>query len=261
MFRVEQIMGMPIEIDVRDSGVNSTAIDGAFAWFRWADAVFSTYRADSQISRLNAGYPLDSDASETVQGVLRRCEELKIETGGYFDIATEQLPIPVHSADGAATRRGVDPSGLVKGWSVDRAGEILREGGRPKLQHQRRRRHSGSRRRFARGVVEGGHPAPHRARPDRGSGGGRRSGHRNLRGIRARAAHSGPIQWAASGRRSVGDHCGARFGGRRRLRDGGICHGRGRASLDDESRRVRIADDSGRTNRFEHPWVSEAVRD
>jgi len=129
MFRVEQIMGMPIEIDVRDSGVNSTAIDGAFAWFRWADAVFSTYRADSQISRLNAGYPLDSDASETVQGVLRRCEELKIETGGYFDIATEQLPIPVHSADGAATRRGVDPSGLVKGWSVDRAGEILEKAG------------------------------------------------------------------------------------------------------------------------------------
>ena len=48
--------------------------------------------------------------------VLARCEELREETGGYFDA---RAPLPGR----------IDPSGLVKGWSVDRAGAILDEGG------------------------------------------------------------------------------------------------------------------------------------
>jgi thiamine biosynthesis lipoprotein len=44
--------------------------------------------------------------------VLARCEQLRWETDGYFD---------VHAASPAA----LDPSGFVKGWSVDRAAGIL----------------------------------------------------------------------------------------------------------------------------------------
>jgi thiamine biosynthesis lipoprotein len=44
--------------------------------------------------------------------VLARCEELRHETAGYFDVR----------AAGAET---IDPSGLVKGWAVDRAAAIL----------------------------------------------------------------------------------------------------------------------------------------
>ena len=47
-----------------------------------------------------------------VRTILARCEELRAETGGYFDVR----------AGG-----GLDPSGLVKGWSVDRAAELADE--------------------------------------------------------------------------------------------------------------------------------------
>jgi FAD:protein FMN transferase len=116
MLRVEHVMGMPVRIDVRDDGVPEAAVDEAFAWLRWVDATFSTYKDDSEISRLNLGELSLTGASPAVRRVLEECERLRERTGGYFDART--------GADG-----GVDPSGLVKGWSVDRAGEILEAAG------------------------------------------------------------------------------------------------------------------------------------
>jgi len=54
LHRVEDIMGMPVGIDLRDSDVDPGALDQAFDWFRWVDLTFSTYKLDSEISRLNA---------------------------------------------------------------------------------------------------------------------------------------------------------------------------------------------------------------
>ncbi len=116
MLRVEDIMGMPIRIEVRDAGVPESAVDEAFAWFRHVDAVFSTYKDDSEISRLNRGELARDDASDEMRWILGECERLRDETGGYFDARI--------GVDG-----GIDPSGLVKGWSVDRAGEILARAG------------------------------------------------------------------------------------------------------------------------------------
>ena len=48
--------------------------------------------------------------------MLARCEELRVETDGYFDVR-------------AASRRRLDPSGLVKGWSVDRGAALLDRAG------------------------------------------------------------------------------------------------------------------------------------
>jgi len=110
--RVEQIMGMPISIDVRDPHGDPGAVEAAFGWLRLVDATFSTYRDDSAISRLNRGELARADADPDVHEVLLRCEQLREETAGFFDAGA---PIP-----GA-----VDPSGLVKGWSVDRAARIL----------------------------------------------------------------------------------------------------------------------------------------
>jgi len=109
--RVEQIMGMPIVVDVRDEDAEEAALDHVFAWFRWVDATFSTYKEDSEISRLARGELAPSDALPEVRWVLNRCEQLREETRGFFDAR--------------ATGR-LDPSGLVKGWSVDRAAELLR---------------------------------------------------------------------------------------------------------------------------------------
>ena len=110
MTRVEQIMGMPIVVDVRDVE-DEVALEPIFDWFRWVDETFSTYRADSEVSRLNRAELALADASPQVREVLARCDELRTETNRYFD---------VH----AAADDVLDPSGLVKGWSVDRAAAI-----------------------------------------------------------------------------------------------------------------------------------------
>lgn len=95
---VEHIMGMPVRAEGE--------IDGArvFAWLRWVDATFSTYRPDSEICRLDRGEL--ADAHPLVREVLARCEELRVETGGLFD---------------AHAGGRLDPSGYVKGWAVQRA--------------------------------------------------------------------------------------------------------------------------------------------
>jgi thiamine biosynthesis lipoprotein len=113
---VEHIMGMPVVVDVRDDDVDERVLEQMFDWLRVADAIFSTYREHSEISRLNRGELTLAAAHPDVRDVLERCEALLIETDGYFDVR-------------AATSDAIDPSGLVKGWAVDRAASILDEGG------------------------------------------------------------------------------------------------------------------------------------
>jgi thiamine biosynthesis lipoprotein len=107
-------MGMPVLVDVRDAGVGAGAVDRVFAWLRFVDATFSTYRADSEIRRLDRGELALRDAHPDVRAVLARCERLRAQTGGYFD---------------ACARGQLDPSGLVKGWAVDRAAGLLAAAG------------------------------------------------------------------------------------------------------------------------------------
>ena len=126
--RVEQVMGMPIAIDVRDPAVDPAAIARAFAWLRWVDATFSTYRADSAISRLNRRELAPADAPPEVRTVLARCEELRVETDGYFDIRVHVGP-GERRDDAVLAVGAVDPSGLVKGWAVDRAAALLEAAG------------------------------------------------------------------------------------------------------------------------------------
>jgi thiamine biosynthesis lipoprotein len=116
MVAVEHIMGMPIVVDVRDEGVDDGMLAPVFDWFRWVDAVFSTYDRNSQISRLNRGELGLADLHPDVLEVLRRCDELRDETDGYFDVRAVSPDV-------------VDPSGLVKGWSVDRAAALLERAG------------------------------------------------------------------------------------------------------------------------------------
>jgi len=109
--RVEQVMGMPIVVDVRDD-VSAETVDELFDWFREVDERFSTYKETSEISRLNRNEVAVRDTHPDVRAVLARCDELRELTGGFFDCRYASL-------------LEVDPSGLVKGWSVDRGGELL----------------------------------------------------------------------------------------------------------------------------------------
>jgi thiamine biosynthesis lipoprotein len=108
--RVEQIMGMPIVVDVRDAEVAEEALDEVFAWLREVDGRFSTYLETSEIRRIDRGELSVADAHPDVRWILGRCDELRIETHGFFD---------------ARYGDSLDPSGLVKGWAVDRASALL----------------------------------------------------------------------------------------------------------------------------------------
>lgn len=127
--RLEQIMGMPISVDIRDPDSDPAVLDRVFDWFRWVDATFSTYTPESEISRLNSGELTLVEAHPDVRVVLERCDELRAATDGFFDIRSHTLPIPITRITGSTTSSGIDPSGLVKGWSVDRAAGILDEYG------------------------------------------------------------------------------------------------------------------------------------
>jgi len=103
-------MGTVVTIDVRDQELPDAAVDEAIAWFHAVDATFSTYRAESEINRIASGQLSPSRCSAEVQEVLGLCAEVTRRSGGCFDL----------HLDGR-----LDPSGLVKGWSVQRATELL----------------------------------------------------------------------------------------------------------------------------------------
>jgi len=115
--RVEQIMGTAISFDVRDPDLSPAALDQAFDYLRDIDLRFSTYKPESEVSRLSRGEISEDDCSPDLRRVLDLCEEIRATSEGYFDIRA-------HRPDG-----GLDPSGLVKGWALENAGLILETAG------------------------------------------------------------------------------------------------------------------------------------
>jgi thiamine biosynthesis lipoprotein len=112
-------MGTGATVELRDPlapGVAERLADEAFAWLHEVDRRFSTYKADSEISRLDRGELSIDDCSDDVCYVLEQCTRLWHETDGYFDAyATGRL----------------DPSGYVKGWAVQVASQRLSAAGAP----------------------------------------------------------------------------------------------------------------------------------
>jgi FAD:protein FMN transferase len=107
-------MGMPITLEVVDSTVTEEMFDTVFSYFQYVDEKFSTYKADSEITRINQRQINLAESSEDMRIVFALAEQTKQETQGYFDIV----------------RNGAfDPSGLVKGWAIYNAAEILRHQG------------------------------------------------------------------------------------------------------------------------------------
>jgi thiamine biosynthesis lipoprotein len=126
VLRVEQIMGLPVTIATRDAAAHEEAVAGAFDRLREVDARFSLYREDSELSALNRGALTLEDAHPTVHEVLRRCEELRVATRGYFDARAAYV---LWAGGTPATGVGVDPTGLVKGWAVQLAADGLAAAG------------------------------------------------------------------------------------------------------------------------------------
>jgi thiamine biosynthesis lipoprotein len=113
-------MGMPISLVMR--GRHADDVDGRAAWaeamavLRAVDHVFSTYRADSVVSRLGRGEMRLADCPPEVAEVLALGEAAERDSDGAFSL---YRPGP----DGGVA---FDPSGVVKGWAAERASEPLR---------------------------------------------------------------------------------------------------------------------------------------
>jgi thiamine biosynthesis lipoprotein len=111
--RVEHVMGTAISLDIADPLPPERAsrlADDVFDWLRLVDERFSTYQEGSEVNRLHRGELRIDECSADLRAVLDTCADLWTATDGYFDVyATGRL----------------DPSGYVKGWSVQVASDRL----------------------------------------------------------------------------------------------------------------------------------------
>ncbi len=106
--RTHAAMGLPFSLHVRAGSAADTDARAARMWAeldQW-DGVFSTYRSDSDIARLDRGELPPGDCHPAVAEVLELADRARELTGGLFDIR------------GAGR---LDPSGIVKGWAAESA--------------------------------------------------------------------------------------------------------------------------------------------
>jgi thiamine biosynthesis lipoprotein len=104
----EPVMGTVFSFDLPAAA--APVLPAVLRWLHWVDRTFSTYREDSDVSRYGRGQAsLDGCAPELAE-VIAECALLSEVSGGYF-------------TDHPGGR--FDPSGLVKGWSIEQAATML----------------------------------------------------------------------------------------------------------------------------------------
>jgi thiamine biosynthesis lipoprotein len=91
------------------------AIAAATAELEAVDRAFSPFRGDSLVTWVRRGELPPESYPGRLSEVVARCAAVTARTGGWFD------PWAVPG--------GFDPSGLVKGWSIDRAADRIRDAG------------------------------------------------------------------------------------------------------------------------------------
>ena len=107
-------MGMPVHVILIDAKAKEKDIENIFLYFHHIDTVFSAYKPTSEISQINSGLLSEKNASEEAKKIFSLCEKTKKETHGYFDMEKNGK---------------IDPSGIVKGYAIHKAAEVLRQKG------------------------------------------------------------------------------------------------------------------------------------
>ena len=116
MKQTRTLMGMPITLELADPAAPVEVFDAVFTYLTAVDERFSTYKPGSEISAINAGRLNIAESSPDMQTIFALAREVELKTDGYFNIRR----------DGK-----IDPSGLVKGWAIYNAAELLRQVGYP----------------------------------------------------------------------------------------------------------------------------------
>jgi len=115
MKQTKILMGMPITVEVVHDFAVPEIFEKVFSYFEHIDQTFSTYKNESEISKINRGELALENASTEMREVFSLSEQTKKLTAGFFDIKTPSGKY--------------DPSGLVKGWAIFNAGKILEDAG------------------------------------------------------------------------------------------------------------------------------------
>lgn len=113
MRQIKIIMGMPVTLEIVDSSA-SNIFEEIFAYFKQIDQKFSTFKKNSEITKINDGRLQINECSDDMKTIFQLAERTKKETDGYFDIYYNGR---------------YDPSGIVKGWSILNAADILKKAG------------------------------------------------------------------------------------------------------------------------------------
>jgi thiamine biosynthesis lipoprotein len=114
MKQTRLLMGMPITVEIMDSTASQNDLNSVFDYFTTVENRFSTYKDNSEIAKINRGELSAAHYSEDMKTILALSEQTKQETDGYFDIQ--------HNGT-------CDPSGIVKGWSIQKAATLLKQQG------------------------------------------------------------------------------------------------------------------------------------
>lgn len=114
------VMGTTASIHVDDDDTAEQfdrAVSAVRAELGRLEQMFSVFRADSEISRINDGTLHHLDASPEVIEVLDSCAWLENASGGAFSVRR------------SATDTRIDPSGFVKGWAAEGAARLIASAG------------------------------------------------------------------------------------------------------------------------------------
>lgn len=105
------LMGMTVSIEILDLSASREVFEKVKDYLVYVDEKFSTYKTTSEISAINRNEIEIKNANSDMKEIFTLAEKTKEETLGYFDIK---------KPDGS-----YDPSGLVKGWAIKNAADIL----------------------------------------------------------------------------------------------------------------------------------------
>lgn len=102
------IMGMPITLKAVGGKNVREVFNKTFRFFERIDQKYSPFIASSDVSKINAHELAESKYDSELQEIIDWAEKTKKETDGHFDVWHNGI---------------FDPSGIVKGWAVQKASE------------------------------------------------------------------------------------------------------------------------------------------
>jgi thiamine biosynthesis lipoprotein len=118
------VWGTILYIEVASTKVGLEELNAGLSevtdYVKVVDQEFSTYKADSQVSKIRRGELKIEVCSDQMQEVWQLCLKARELTDGSFDPW--------------AVKGGYDPSGYVKGWAADKCVQILKRHGAENIQ-------------------------------------------------------------------------------------------------------------------------------